>query len=64
MELDVAKLLISMGLRILAGISAFGLVFLIDKLTKQNNEWDVKYIVAIVSLFTLFLTILDALGVY
>jgi len=64
MDLNLTGLATRMIVRFFTGLFAFAVVFLIDKITKQSNEWDVKYVLVIVSLFTLFLTIFDAVGVY
>jgi len=64
MEFDLTGIGVRMLIRFFTGLFTFGVVYGIDKLTKSNNDWDVKYILVIVSLFTTFLTILDVLGVY
>jgi hypothetical protein len=63
MEFDLVRLAIRMGIRFLVAMFTFGIVFLIDKVTKTNNDWDIRYIIIIASLFTIFLTIIDAIGV-
>ena len=62
MEIDLLKLLTGLLIRFGMALFTFGIVYGIDKLTKQNNEWDLKYIMVVSLLFSLFLTILEAVG--
>jgi hypothetical protein len=64
MEFDLVRLLVRMGIRFLVALLTFGIVFYIDKATKQDNEWNIKYVISISLLYTLFLTILDAVGFF
>ena len=64
MDLNLTGLATRMTVRFFTGLLAFGVVYFIDKVTKQSNEWNVKYVFVIVLIYTLFLTILDISGVY
>ena len=64
MEFNLNEIILRIIIRFFTGLFAFGVVFLIDKIAKEDNEWDIKYVIVITSLFTTFLTILDVLGVF
>jgi hypothetical protein len=45
--------------RIIGTACAFGLVYLIDRLTQQPNDWSLKYVFTIILLANIFMAILD-----
>jgi hypothetical protein len=62
-EITTAKILLTFIVRFIMVNLAFGLVYLIDKLSKTGNEWDLRYVLVVSFLSATFMTIFYLFGV-